>query len=693
MIATKELLEQYGLWNKLPNELKNLEDGKYFAFYYDVKEDSETLNVYEYSVVAKVNESLYRDISERAKKFQSATISLGFFSNTLETRDGLFYLFLRTYNPADAVSRFYDFALDRDKSIDVAVSTNAITKIFNSDNFRTSVSYFFRSKAKEIMYVYDMVHDAFEKKLGSGLYGSRLTKVVSLIRYDGGVLPEINGRLRFMVIGENKANLTTEQKENLYEAKLLLRSFVDPLTIYTKTGWAFSELDGKWRTNISDEDAKLSQAMMYDVDGRKMYIPSGFTSANIYSMLKDPISLYNFKYTGMLKDVLDHKNLYKYYPKLATLPILYFYGENKSAGGPRFYFSENERGGYIVINGFPECGNSLSILLHEIQHAIQNIEGFATGGNEFFAQFVVALGGDSVRRIFTSINRLERMFKDRMINDESREELLQALKGQLANTAGSRQLKNMLIPYLQTKEAYEIEVKTVTFYTILFIAENGDYTSNDVTLLLQRKLGDEVFELFNNISEAYGQAKKYKEKLSSENYRDEDMSHILFKQYENLYGEMESRSTQASRLVGSTFRNYFFLTSWEHSPMQNLTVIDGEELIWDSKMIKAAVEDKAGEYVLHFEKGFSSIPALHELGHIVHDGLLAAGYKEKVEDAFEQNVDFLDESEFVVARFLGYLKEKVLPPEMSRDLQYDFTIGTDEMMNQIFDEFFDTQDA
>lgn len=75
-----------------------------------------------------------------------------------------------------------------------------------------------------------------------------------------------------------------------------------------------------------------------------------------------------------LKDVLKHDKLFYNYPQLADIPI-------KSTG-----FSFGILGAYndaqktIYMNGGkPE--EFMKTLLHEIQHAIQSIEGFASGGN------------------------------------------------------------------------------------------------------------------------------------------------------------------------------------------------------------------------------------------------------------------------------------------------------------------------
>ena len=690
MRVTKEDLKLYGLFDKLPQELKTLPADQFFVFYYDVDEQNMRLKVYEYSNQAEVNVSLYRGLNKIAIKNNSLTINIGFFKNTFDTRDGLFYQFIRTYNDdTEAISAFYSYAIAQDRICDISISTNAISSIYTSDDFRNAISYFCPLRLQSIMFVYDMVNEVFERRLSKSLYGQSIKKVVNLIKFDGGVLPEFNGTLRFMVIGEN-ANLSEEQKDKLKEAKLFLRSLQKLEDIYITTGWAFSDTDGKWRTNIADDEAGIDKTFLYDYNGRKLYVPNGGTEQQVLSIIDSPKKLYGLNYKGKLSDVLKHPTLYKYYPKLAILPLIYYYGDKKD-NRPSFYFSPNQRGGFININGYKECGDSLSILLHEIQHYVQHIEGYATGGNLFLASFVAAVGGASVRKIFSCINRMERIFRDEFYSEEGRIELLEAVKKQLASSKSSQSLKNTLVEYLSNSQEYFDNYKTINFYLVLFVADNGRYISNNVTILFQNKLGEEsgiIYELFETISEGYNSANNYKEKIASEGYRQEDIDKILFKSYENLYGEMESRSVQSSRLVGSEYKNYFYLTRWENAPLQQISVIDGIEIIIDSAKIKAAVETKGDEYVIHFEKSNTCLPFLHELGHIVHDALNTLGYKEKIKDCFSENYNFDNIDEYFVSRFLGYIKEKVGDANIYKDFRLDFSISSDKRINEILDEFF-----
>ena len=684
MKVTKQELKDFGLFDSLPEKLKNLGTGNYFVFYYDVDEENLKLKVFEDEVVKVVNVSLYRGMQEKQSKYRSS-IKIGFFSDTFETKDGIFYQFLRTYNSPDKVAEFYSNAIEQDKFVELNIATDAITEVYNSDDFRRSISYFSPSRIQTIMFVYDMVNQAFEKKLSKKLYGDCIKKAVSLVKFDGGVLPDMNGSFRFMVIGEN-ANLSLIQKQRLEEAKMLIRSLQPIDKIYAKTGWALGDRDGKWRTNIADDKASLSNSLLYDYGGRKLYIPQGNTQEGILPLLNNPEKLYAFGYQGRLSDIVKHPTLYEYYPRLASMPLIYWYGDN-NAGGENFYFSDNSRGGFILINGSKQSGDSLSIMLHEIQHSIQRVEGYATGGNLFFAQFVASLGGNSVRKIFACINKMQHYFRDELFSDSDRLQLQDIIKYSLYKSSEAKGLRNSILEYFKDQDTYTNSYKTVNFLMILLIAEEGDFSSNDLVMFLQDKIGDIVFELFENVSAGYSVAKKYREKLLGEGYREGDIGSILFKGYENLYGEMESRSVQSSRFLQSEYKNYFYLTSWEREPLQQLTIIDGIEEIINCTEIKAAVETKDGVYVLHFEKSNSITPFLHELGHIVYDGLVTLGYQDRIKKEFDKEI-IKDIEEFFVSRFIGYLRERLDDDRIRMDTKMDFSIRANEEINKILDEFF-----
>ena len=696
MIVTANDIINLGL--NLPELLINLSPKDFFVFYYEVDEDDVKLKIFETETVRDVNISLYRTLNEKRKKYKSNDLRIGYFNNSFDTKDGLFFQLLKTFNEKQKVYDFYNSLIEQERIADLKMTIGSSNDIYNSDDFKKVITYFTPTRSQTIMFIYDMVNRAFHLKLGKYLYGDTIKKVVNLIKYDGGILPIWEGStIKFMIIGEH-AILTDKQKNELEDAKKYIRSGVTAEKAYQKTGWFLSKRDGKWRTNIADNEAKISTRKMVENNGKRLYLPDGIDIKNCVDLSYNPENIYNLSYKGKLYEILNHPSLFQHYPYLGSIPVIYNF-QDKEINKPliiepqEFYFNANTRGGFILMNGSYIAGNPVSILLHEIQHAIQHKEGFAKGGNLFFAHFVSAVGPESVRKIFASINKMEHLFRDYLYDDKSREELINILKYSLFKSSNSKSLKNKLLNYTSNKELYEINIKTINFYLIILCSEEND-TASELYQFLSRKLGEFIFEILDNISDAYAKSKKYQEKLKSEYFGESDIDTILFKGYENLYGELESRSVQASRMVESEYKNYFNLVSWENEPLKIISVIDGIEEIQDLKDIVAACECYDNQYALHFQYGEKScIPYIHELAHIVCDGLCHIGYKETIEKEFTDDKTFPkfpDMHEYFVAKFIAYWRKNLINDQiLQQDASNDIKSQKENVkISEILDEFF-----
>lgn len=123
----------------------------------------------------------------------------------------------------------------------------------------------------------------------------------------------------------------------LDQAKAMLEKGADEVEIWQKTGW-FKDKDGAWKFEIGDSKARLNP---------------------------------NFKSGGRLSELLEHEELFKAYPELKDIKIKKISDE----GGEKLgYYDPNKK--EIAINNIGDK----STLMHEVQHAIQDIEGFASGG-------------------------------------------------------------------------------------------------------------------------------------------------------------------------------------------------------------------------------------------------------------------------------------------------------------------------
>lgn len=195
-------------------------------------------------------------------------------------------------------------------------------------------------------------------------------KLNDLVTYDdkGDVIPpskRFNSRkrdVRFMFAGEkgaaevDKAEEKTYRMDNLKVAEKMERGKKDAKAIKLATGWERGA-DGKWRYEMPD--AKIKD--MKDIGG-----------GHIVKRFDDDM-LWN---GGKLSNVIDAPELFKAYPQLKDVRIETDAIMNDMPSNGEY----NAKTNTITIHA-DELKYMNSILNHEIQHAIQYIEGFAKGGS------------------------------------------------------------------------------------------------------------------------------------------------------------------------------------------------------------------------------------------------------------------------------------------------------------------------
>lgn len=168
--------------------------------------------------------------------------------------------------------------------------------------------------------------------------------------------------IRFSIAGErgaaaaDKAEERTIRMDNLSVAKDMEKNKKKAKAIKAATGWERGA-DGKWRYEMPD--AKIKDTM--DVGG-----------GHIVKRYEDDM-LWN---GGKLFDVIDAPELFKAYPQLKGVRIDTDAIMNDMPSHGEYDSKTNT----ITIHA-DELKYMNDILNHEIQHAIQGIEGFATGGS------------------------------------------------------------------------------------------------------------------------------------------------------------------------------------------------------------------------------------------------------------------------------------------------------------------------
>lgn len=162
---------------------------------------------------------------------------------------------------------------------------------------------------------------------------------------------------RFSYAGRNAngANL-----ESLREAQEMQQAGADMESIRKATGW-HEGMDGKWRFEINDNRMQLRT---------------------------DAANIPNYTTLG---ELVDAPELFEAYPDMADLSVTFHTLEDGQNGGYSRKFDSIELS--RDLKNRPEA--LLNSLIHEVQHAIQNREGFASGANPAYWNRRMENGFDS----------------------------------------------------------------------------------------------------------------------------------------------------------------------------------------------------------------------------------------------------------------------------------------------------------
>ncbi len=147
-------------------------------------------------------------------------------------------------------------------------------------------------------------------------------------------------------------NALTADKDALAKAQQMIAQGVDPAQVWKETGWG-KGVDGKWRFEIDDSSAQFTNDAIKELRNK-----NGKTQGSIF----------------------PHQDLAAAYPESSDIWTV------KQGGGDAAYYSGQMGKSDMITLGIPKRGTpDLSDLrsrnLHELQHAIQEREGFARGGN------------------------------------------------------------------------------------------------------------------------------------------------------------------------------------------------------------------------------------------------------------------------------------------------------------------------
>ena len=181
--------------------------------------------------------------------------------------------------------------------------------------------------------------------------------------YDGGKFFEDYNKIREQFIGEkgaaaaDHADEVNTRLDNLSVAREMEAEKKDAKAIKLATGWERGA-DGKWRYEVGD-------VRFYD--GLQLINRSVKTEATL---------------NDLLEDNKDKEALFASYPSLKNMPVVLEDMGYKGAGEYNYGKGTIRLNTYLLTDDDGYFTKpAVEILNHEIQHAIQKIEGFARGGS------------------------------------------------------------------------------------------------------------------------------------------------------------------------------------------------------------------------------------------------------------------------------------------------------------------------
>jgi hypothetical protein len=178
-------------------------------------------------------------------------------------------------------------------------------------------------------------------------------------------------------------NEVTTRMDNLNIANQMANEGKTPAEIKIATGWE-KGADRMWRYEIPDVRIKSDKKM---------------------NDWKSKANVYNAPQTAKLSDVVDAPSLFTAYPELKNMDVVFTMNMPNNVLGSLTF----EDGKYVIkLDSRYPNKNSISVLAHELQHAIQLMEGFAVGGN--ISQF--ELSSENIRietRYYEVGKELERL--------------------------------------------------------------------------------------------------------------------------------------------------------------------------------------------------------------------------------------------------------------------------------------------
>lgn len=371
---------------------------------------------------------------------------------------------------------------------------------------------------------------------------------------------------RFKVLGETGAKRLDESQEvthridNLSTAKNMAASKIDAKTIKLATGWEIGA-DGKWKYERPD-----------------------IKRVPVEERIKVAEKLNSNKSVDLV-EYIDDKELFTAYPGLRWVKVAF--DKSTNAHGA-FNILKGDGFGQITINPDKHRDDKdiLKSVAHEIQHAIQRIEGFAEGGNTndiALRGHLYKAGVRNTKELQEKIKELKSTFKQ-LYNEWERKAFGKRYKGQKAETdklrkewfALEKQIEDLQNPTYNYEEAYkmyislagEVEARNVearmemsdTERLNTLLSETEDVSREDQIILIKGILGkspndirfksQEVFyspteRAVNSLKQDKGTVAQLKAMLLASGAKEAELDWMGFSEaFQNINGKITKQDLQ-----------------------------------------------------------------------------------------------------------------------------------------------------
>lgn len=303
------------------------------------------------------------------------------------------------------------------------------------------------------------------------------------------------GKPEFAFLGEtgaanlDKAEEATTRLDNLKVAREMETAKNDAKTIKLATGWERGA-DGKWRYEVPDGKVlnknEWARGKLKEFDWKYSTFNQMFEAHPEIKKEYDEFPDILDGKTHKLKDVYLASKLYSAYPELENVNIVYKQTVEKGA-------SYNPRTKTIELNDVIDVNSTIA---HEIQHYIQDVSGFASGGNLISAKSTLSAEEQvELSNLIETLPELEALMNDAEFGTQTRRDAAKAYvdaknrieelspKTRYNRLAGEVESRNV-----QTRMNYTPEQRRQT------LAEETEDVSRKDQIFLNEALGEARLE-------------------------------------------------------------------------------------------------------------------------------------------------------------------------------------------------------